>query len=63
MSDQTPRPLDPVVDGVMDVATAWIQAGARLGQTAMSVTADGLQATADALSRLAEDIEDEVERD
>lgn len=62
MSEQTQHPIDDVVDGAKDVASAWIQAGARLGQTALSVAADGLQATAEAIAKLADDLEDEVDR-
>jgi len=63
MSDQTDRQTDNVVDDMMDLAATWLQAGVKIGQTAVSAAADGLQATAEAISRLAEDLEDEVERD
>ena len=62
MIDQSQEPIESVVDGMIEVASAWLRAGVILSQTAISVAADGLQATADAISKLAEDIEHDVEQ-
>lgn len=62
MNDPITEPIENVVDGLAQVASTWLKVGIKLSQTAISMTADGLQATADAISKLAEDIEDDVER-
>ncbi len=57
MSEQNRDEIEIVFEGMVDVAATWLKVGLRLSETAISVTADGLQATAEAISALNDETE------
>ncbi|MBW2243331.1 MAG: hypothetical protein JRH01_15195 [Deltaproteobacteria bacterium] len=59
MSEQSRDQIESVLDGMVNVAAAWIQVGLKLSETAISAAADGLQATAEAISTLGEETSDQ----
>ena len=59
MREQNRDTVENVMDGMVDVAATWIQVGLKLSETAISVAADGLQATAEAISTLGEETSDQ----
>ncbi|MCP5057306.1 MAG: hypothetical protein GY937_11350 [bacterium] len=63
MNEQNRDTIKNVTDGMADVAATWLQVGLKLSETAISVAADGLQATAEAISTLGEETSDQDRHD
>ncbi|MCP3985780.1 MAG: hypothetical protein GY723_15455 [bacterium] len=62
MSEKTHDRIEGFADGMVDVAAAWFQVGVMVSETAISAAADGLRATAEAISVLSDQAEGDSDR-
>ncbi len=57
MSEINEKPVENVVDDVVDLGRTWLNTALRLAKSALDAAADGLHATADTLGRLVDEDE------